>query len=328
MTHHAMTHHDGRGRRGGVLVAVLVTLAIVAVLVGSALHAATVAAREIRMVSASRRALDLAERALAGAWAPSRRATLLALPLGAIVADTLHDPTAPHDTTVAAVRRIGMALFWVVADARVRTAPHTPLVARRRVGLLIAPHPPAPPPNAALLHAGTIAIGAEAVVSAAPLPGDSCAAPSDSGQGVRTIDDAAASALTAWLDTLLATAPPDASVTLDATRDGELLPAVPLVHVRGSLAVSHQLWRGVLVVDGDLRLGGGADLGGLIVSRGAFTTSGVGNHVAGTVVALAAVAHRVEGDARLYATTCAVRTALAGVAPLAPLSARAWTPNW
>jgi formylmethanofuran dehydrogenase subunit C len=97
------------------------------------------------------------------------------------------------------------------------------------------------------------------------------------------------------------------------------------VQLEGSSAA-----QGVLLVDGDLRIGAGVRFHGLLLVRGRVTLEGASTAdapmVAGAVVVRdAAMAGSRLGYARLQASQCAVRLALAGAGRAVPVRRYGWS---
>ena len=115
--------------------------------------------------------------------------------------------------------------------------------------------------------------------------------------------------------------PPGASRPLPAAAESLLV-----VHAAGDLRITGGEWPGILLVDGDLELDGGAHLEGLVVVWGRLTIAGAGGSVSGAVLAGGIVlgGGLPGAEAAVIYSPCAVRRALLAVAPARPLAERAW----
>lgn len=101
----------------------------------------------------------------------------------------------------------------------------------------------------------------------------------------------------------------------------------PVILVRGDLEVAGGTGQGVLIVEGDLLLGGGFTFAGLILVGGDLRIRGAGTRVVGAVQVGAPtgrVSTRLEGEVRLDYDGCLVRRAMAASRPAVPLPSRAW----
>lgn len=104
---------------------------------------------------------------------------------------------------------------------------------------------------------------------------------------------------------------------------------LPLVRVRGNLDRPAGRGQGVLLVDGDLTLGGNFEFHGVVVVLGRLRATGVGNRVVGAVLALGDPARPHELDAlELRYSSCAVRSALLAAGVLRPVSPRGYGRWW
>lgn len=103
----------------------------------------------------------------------------------------------------------------------------------------------------------------------------------------------------------------------------------PLIWARGDLEMQGGVGQGVLLVDGDFTLSGGALFAGVVITRDDLRSLGVGGTVLGAVLAgdatIAAGDHTtIGGMTRVQRSHCAVDQALEWSARLVPLRQRAW----
>ncbi len=109
--------------------------------------------------------------------------------------------------------------------------------------------------------------------------------------------------------------------------DGPCSSYLPIVHVLGPLTLTAGQGQGILLVDGNLAIGGGYRFFGLVMVRGTFDApgSGVGSSVWGGVAAarIAAEARPLTGIAVMY-SKCMISHALRTSGSLVPLRSRAW----
>ena len=100
----------------------------------------------------------------------------------------------------------------------------------------------------------------------------------------------------------------------------------PVIHAPGDLVIAGGRGQGVLVVDGDLTVGGGFEFYGVVLVRGSLLASPGGARITGVVsLALAkSIAPALDGLAIDF-SRCAARKALLGLAMPAPLTERSWS---
>jgi hypothetical protein len=110
----------------------------------------------------------------------------------------------------------------------------------------------------------------------------------------------------------------------DPTRSGPCGSYLPVVHATGDLAVAGGVGQGVLIVDGDLEIGGALDYAGLIVVAGRLSVTGAGAKVLGGIVTSSAD-FSAAGPTTIQRSSCRVRRALLAAAPLVPVVERPWT---
>lgn len=104
----------------------------------------------------------------------------------------------------------------------------------------------------------------------------------------------------------------------------------PLIWATGDLELRGGVGQGVLLVDGDLTLSGGAAFAGVVIVRDDVVTQGVGGTVLGAVLAedarVAPGDHtRLDGSSLVQRSTCAAELALEWSARLVPVRQRSWS---
>jgi hypothetical protein len=179
------------------------------------------------------------------------------------------------------------------------------------------------------------------IVGAPPLREDSSAADSARYRvfGAETWATLAAhAAVVLPAGTVITPAPVVSGATCDRARTdnwgapGAMTPCgtyAPIVWARGDLEMQGGVGQGVLLVDGDFTLSGGALFAGIVITRDDVRTLGVGGTVLGAVLAgdavVAAGDHTTLGGmSRVHRSHCAVDQALEWSARLVPLRQRAW----
>lgn len=102
----------------------------------------------------------------------------------------------------------------------------------------------------------------------------------------------------------------------------------PVVYREGSLVLSRGgRGQGLLLVRGNLEIGGGFEWAGLIVATGGILVTGVGNRIEGAVLAQGALPgfqSGIGGSTSIRYSSCAIRAALAAAASAEPLTQRSW----
>ena len=101
----------------------------------------------------------------------------------------------------------------------------------------------------------------------------------------------------------------------------------PAIWVESDLSLDGLRGQGVLMVNGDLTLGGGFEFVGPVLVRGTLRTFGMGARITGGVIAGAVFLDQsgVLGRTVIQFSSCAVSRALTGSAVLVPLVERGWT---
>lgn len=103
----------------------------------------------------------------------------------------------------------------------------------------------------------------------------------------------------------------------------------PVIQAAGDLVIAGGRGQGVLVVDGDLTLGGGFEFYGLVLVRGTLLTGPGGARITGAVsLALeGSLAPALDG-LTIDFSRCVARKALLGVATPVPLAERSWSESF
>ena len=100
----------------------------------------------------------------------------------------------------------------------------------------------------------------------------------------------------------------------------------PLIYVTGDLETRGGIGQGVLVVDGDLAVSDGFTFIGLVVVRGAFRSSGMGNRIEGALIVanteLAPIS--IGGVSVVQYSSCGLQTVLVASARAGLLRERSW----
>ncbi len=117
----------------------------------------------------------------------------------------------------------------------------------------------------------------------------------------------------------------------DPTRAGPCANRFVIVHARGDLLIDGGAGQGVLLADGDVELRNGAQFFGLILARDDVAGATGSNRIWGAVIA--GDSRTGNGDFSVIASgtvvtysSCAVETALLGIATLRREALRSWTP--
>ncbi|MGD0483638.1 MAG: hypothetical protein ABSB58_03175 [Gemmatimonadales bacterium] len=102
---------------------------------------------------------------------------------------------------------------------------------------------------------------------------------------------------------------------------------LPVILVTGNLTMAGGRGQGVLLVDGDLVLTGGAEFDGLVLVRGSLRAAGAGGRIRGGVVVAVtggALAASLEGASITY-SGCALAAALRNAMPARLIPERSWS---
>ncbi len=347
----------GGGRRGVALAAVLFVLLAVAALVAGTFFVALQEFRIGRNSVLARRALDAAEAGLEAAlarWGGGSGG------LGGLdSAGTLgFDGVLPDGSGSyrGAVQRLNARLFLIRSTGRAGFGEGEP--SERTVAIVARLVPPRVEPPAALTVAGQATVGGRALVNGLgePVGGGKCAGAADTAAGLAVADSALVRLKGCVLGDCVRGSPPVlvdpalggggapgagvpvlgesgwaglrtlADTTLAPTAAVAANPAWPeVVRAAGDLHLEGGRGRGVLLVEGDLLLSGGAVWEGLVAVRGTLKTQDAGGVVRGA--ALAGAAELGGGGAEgveVARSACLVRRALEAAAPLRALGERGW----
>lgn len=100
----------------------------------------------------------------------------------------------------------------------------------------------------------------------------------------------------------------------------------PVVWSEGDLAITGGQGQGVLVVNGDLSIGGGFAFNGVVIVRGGMTAAGAGGSIHGGVVAANAGGQQNDflGGTVIQYSSCAAARGMRMSALAAPLRSRGW----
>jgi hypothetical protein len=97
----------------------------------------------------------------------------------------------------------------------------------------------------------------------------------------------------------------------------------PIIHAPGNLTLAGGVGQGLLLVDGDLTVGGGVDFTGIVVVRG--TVQLIGGQVTGTLLVMAEVGGTSHGSGTgLDYSRCAVERAATAAGQPTQLQERSW----
>ena len=100
----------------------------------------------------------------------------------------------------------------------------------------------------------------------------------------------------------------------------------PVIHAAGDLVIAGGRGQGVLVVDGDLTVGGGFEFYGVVLVRGALLAAAGGARITGVVsLALEGSSAPALDGLTIDFSRCVARKAVLGLAPPVPLAQRSWS---
>jgi hypothetical protein len=101
----------------------------------------------------------------------------------------------------------------------------------------------------------------------------------------------------------------------------------PIIHAMGDLKITGGEGQGILLVEGDLSVQGGAEFYGPVIVRGSLKTAGTGGHFNGGVMAANVDLEQsaLLGNAVVNFSSCALTKALAGAATPTFVARRSWT---
>ncbi len=100
----------------------------------------------------------------------------------------------------------------------------------------------------------------------------------------------------------------------------------PIIHAAGDITLRGGRGQGILIVHGDLALVGGVRFYGPVIVNGRLTSSGLGGHIAGGVLAASADLYQatVSGGATVTFSSCAILRAVVGSGRPSVLGERGW----
>ena len=322
-------------------------LVVIATLVAAVSFAALQEYRMGRNTAGERRAFDAAEAGLAFALQDLDAARLDALAVGDSMAfsGALSGGTSSY---AGVVQRLSTRLLLVRSTGRDHSG-----TSERTLALLARPAPLPVDVPAALVSAGAVEIGAYGSVdgSGAAPDGWDCPVSQDSapgiligdaallqvadcgsdcvhgnpgvredtairGAGVPVLGEAGWAGLLRLADTIAS-----GGETLGGAGD-----SLPVWYAPGDLVLNGAHGQGVLLVQGDLALEGGATFVGVVVTRGRLTIRGAGGRIlGGTVVASAELGASADGESAAVAYSgCVVRRIVARTGRAYPLPERSW----
>ena len=101
----------------------------------------------------------------------------------------------------------------------------------------------------------------------------------------------------------------------------------PIIYAQGDLKITGGVGQGILLVNGDLSVQGGAQFFGPVIVKGSLSTAGTGGHFNGGVMAanVDLELNTLLGDAVVSYSSCALNRALAGAATPMFVPGRSWT---
>lgn len=337
-------------RRGTALVAALQFLAVLALMVSGSLFVVRGSRRASDLLLHDARLTGLADAALArelAMWDGTRRARQ---PVGARDPGSVAAEAGAALRTTVAIVRLSRRLFRIAAEVSLGDAGEE----RRRVALLVRLHG-APPrgEGAAIVSRGNVAIDGTVRV----LGDTSTCAPSDSAAPLVVVGAAAAVAVNdprapddtvrwvraSWADDIGQYAPfgngswseammrADRSFGAGETVTLEQDPNQRVAHALGDLTVEGGAWRGVLLVEGRLRVTGAAYLHGIVIARGGIALDADGVEVDGVLMSAADASGVsptsvvIRRTVTVRASSCAVEYAFAASARVRRVSEHAWS---
>ena len=100
----------------------------------------------------------------------------------------------------------------------------------------------------------------------------------------------------------------------------------PIIYAAGSFAFSGGRGEGVLLVQGDLTISGGAEFDGAVLVRGVVRTEGAGGRIRGALIVMGegGGSSALEGALVSY-SSCSIAASLEALAPVRALRERAWS---
>ena len=329
-------------RRGALLPMVLVVMVIIALAAGAALFTARQERRASWNARLQTSALGAADLALAEAL---DQLAGVAPMLARGGSTTRRLPVADGVDATTRLTRLGQTLFMLTTEAGARS--RQGWSARRRSSLLLRLDPPSLAFPAALTIVGASEPGATVADGADRAPaGWPCGPPYTDSAPTRHPAPAPDSSVIAALRARAAiTLPAGAALRGvqpvmrdgacatdlrdnwgDPDRAGACASWLPIVHAAGDLTIHGGMGQGVLLVDGNLAIGGSFRFVGAVVVAGAIDVGSGGASLTGGVIA--GSLHDASGSAGpvpvVHRSSCAVDAALLSAGALIPVADRAW----
>lgn len=324
-------------RRGVALLTVLLALMLIGAITAGSLHTILRDQRSSREMLGEQRVLAAAQNALSGGLAAIEIESAEAMPTGA--ERLVHQGRAPGVSS-----RHGVVFDSV---ALVRLTPRTWLLssvayldsgrARRQIALLLERLGADVSPAGALTFAGRASFPGAARIDASAFAADSsCADDSLPAAGIVTRDRAGLAFTPCASGDCIRGVPPildsggadPAAAALGAggwAGLAELADGATVTLVRGDARLDSGSRSGILLVEGDLELGGDFEFRGLVVVLGALRTGGNPRVVGAVVVAGAGRASEIAGSPDVRYSRCAVKAAIRASTRLARVLGRNWS---
>lgn len=341
---------SGAGGEDGI--ALFLTLAVLSILSVLAVAGFFLARLELasgRNLREGVRALVRAESGVSDAIRGWNSALYDSLPAG--IDTLLAEPPAPGWANRRVLTRLRNNLFLLRSEAiRLHTTGDT--LARREVAAFLRAIAPAPGVRAALSVSDSVITGAGTRISGAdiiPSGWTGCGPPDTARAGILMVDTAAlirgcpgpgcmSGAPPLMEDSLFS---PLAADDLGGISYGQLaghsglvvsgtpfsMPAPSghaIIHSRGDLVLTGGTGRGMLLVDGNLTLGGGAWFAGFVRVRGTLQSGPGGGTILGAVRAGSADLRPGPGVLKIAYSACVLRRVSAGARSPFPLSGYWW----
>lgn len=329
--------HRARPRRGIALVTVLLALLLIGAIVAGALHIVVRDQRSSREMLVESRALAAAQNALAVAVASLGGKAARGLAIGE---ERLlrhgRAPGLPSSGGVAfdsvAVVRLTSRTWLLTAVGYVESSR-----ARRQLAALVELRQANVNPAGALTVVGAATVSATAQIDGAPGAGldSSCAGDSIPEAGLVVTARSRIRAEPCPSGNCIRGAPPVLETGPESPFAAALSPAdfaelttwangSTIVYVRGDMRRDAGLGEGILLVGGDLELGGDAQFRGIIVVRGALRTTGRPRVEGAILVGDASRTSTIAGSPRISYSRCAVTSALETASRLSRVADRSW----
>jgi hypothetical protein len=288
-------------RRGIALLSALSLLALLGLLLAGALALTTIGQRAARASVSDGPLLGAADYAAGEILADPTRFALADLALGAPTRFDVPVPGVANIGSSVVATRLPNGVYWLVATATMAGADS----ARRRVNVVARTDWIGPPPAAPFVSRGSTSVGSDVVVMADSESEADCAVDSISVAAIQTDDSAA---------------------VFDSSSQWNALAAASGVRVvHGDTTISSGAFEGILMVEGDLIVGGSFDMKGLIVARGRIRSS-LGLRLTGALVSQASGGGSTIdlGGATVRFAPCYLSRLLRRVSPVRASRGRGW----